>query len=135
MRRGKVGLQLGANQKYYISLCEEKQSIQLTITIKGNDKKHVQERRDLINDVTKSLENIMKMFMPGTKRPSLLIPCALCPILHIPFDDICSGKTIFCPFAGDESLSHDYYSDLLPVGLADATTTSGKMMVVTNNNH
>ena len=86
MRRGMVGLQLGAHQKYYINRCEEKQSIQLTITVVGDDEKHVQERRDLINDVTESLRNIMKMFMPGTKRPSLLIPCTLCPKLHIPFD-------------------------------------------------
>ena len=32
-----MGLQLGHHQKYYISRCEEKQSIQLTITVKGDD--------------------------------------------------------------------------------------------------
>ena len=36
MRHGKVGLQLGADQKYYISRCEKK-SIQLTITMPVRD--------------------------------------------------------------------------------------------------
>jgi len=60
MRRGKMGSQLGNHQKYYISRCEHKKSIQLTITIKGNDEEDIKERRDLINDITKSLDNIMK---------------------------------------------------------------------------
>ena len=33
MRYGKIGLKLGAHQKYYISQCEEKQSVKLTITV------------------------------------------------------------------------------------------------------
>ena len=75
----------------------------------------------------------MKMFMPGTKKPSLLIPCALCPKLHILFDAICSGKTIFCPFViGDKSLPNGYYSDLVQPGLTDATTAAGKMIVRAN---
>ena len=45
MRYGKMGSQLGANQKYYISRCEEKQSIQLTITVVGDDKEDVEERK------------------------------------------------------------------------------------------
>ena len=89
MRCGKMGSQLGADQKYYISRCEEKKSIQLTITVVGDDEEHIEERRDLINDITKILDDIMKVFMPATKgRPSLLIPCAFCPSLHIPLDNI-----------------------------------------------
>ena len=130
-----VGLQLGANQKYYISRCEEKQSIQLTITVVGDDEKHVQERKDLISDVTESLNNIMKMFMPGTKKPLLIIPCVLCPKLHkyclMPY--VASGKTIFCPFVtADKSLPNGYYSDLLQPGLTDATTAASKMIELTS---
>ena len=84
MRRGKMGSQLGANQKYYISQCEEKQSIQLTITVVGDDKKHMEERRDLINDITNLLGDIMKVFMPATlEKPLLWIPCEYCTKLHI----------------------------------------------------
>ena len=130
MRRGKMGSQLGADQKYYISRCEKKQSIQLTITVVGVDKEHIAERKDLIKGITKLLDDIMKVFMPATKeRPSLLIPCAFCPSLHIPLDNICSGKTIFCPNANDKSLPNGYYSDLFQGGLNDATTIAGKIII------
>ena len=114
MRRGKIGSQLGTDQKYYISRCEEKQSIQLTITIKGDDMEHIKERMNLIDDVTHFLDDIMKGFMPATKeRPSLRIPCKFCPKLHILLNDACCDKTICCPHAGDEGLPSGYYRDLL----------------------
>ena len=129
MRHGKMGSQLGADQKYYISRCQEKQSIQLTITIVGDDKEHTEERRNLIRDVVNLLDDIMTFFMPATKeRPSLLIPCPFCPVLHILLDDASSGKTIFCPNADDESLPHGYYSDLLQGSLTDATAITGKII-------
>ena len=121
-----MGSQLGANQKYYISRCEEKKSIQLTITVVGDDEEHIKERRDLINDIIKLLDDIMKVYMPATKeKPLLLIPCELCQELHIPLDDVRSGKTIFCPNTDDQSLTDGYYSDLLQ----DATTIAGRIVV------
>ena len=130
MRYGKMGSQLGADQKYYISRCEEKQSIQLTITVAGDDKEHIRERRILICDITKLLDEIMKVFMPATKeKPSLLIPCEFCPKLHILLDDTCSGKVIFCPNADDKPLTYGYYSDLLQNGLTDTIITTGKVAV------
>ena len=104
MRHGKVGLQLGRHQKYYISRCEEKQSIQLTITVVGDDMTSIRERRQLIDDVTQLLCDIMKVFMPEAKKPTLLVPCPLCPILHIPLSDVSTGKTIFCARSGDTPL-------------------------------
>ena len=131
MRRGKMGSQLGTDQKYYISQCEEKQSIQLTITVKGDDEECIEERKRLINDITKLLDDIMKVFMPVTKeRPSLLIPCPFCSVLHIHLDNACNGKTIFCPNDDDKSLPHGYYSDILQGRLTDATTIAGKMMFI-----
>ena len=127
-----MGSQLGADQKYYISRCEEKRSIQLTITVVGSDEEHMEERRALIHDVTKLLDDIMKVFVPATKeRPSLLIPCPFCPKLHIPLVDACSCKAICCPNDDDEPLPCGYYSDLLQGELADATAITGKI-VVTN---
>ena len=121
-----MGSQLGADQKYYISRCEEKQSIQLTITVVGDDKEDVEERKNLMDDIIKLLDDIMIVFMPATKeRPSLLVPCPFCPILHILLDDTCSGKAIFCPYAHDKSLPHGYYSDLVQFKLGDVTTKAG----------
>ena len=131
MRQGKIGSQLGLDQKYYISQCEGKQSIQLTITMVGDDKKHIEERRNLINDVKKSLDEIMKMFMSASKeRPSLLIPCPYCPVLHILLDDVCNNKTIFCPLTNDRPLPHGYYSDLFHGELHDTITIIGKVATV-----
>ena len=109
MRHGKVGLQLGRHQKYYISRCEEKDSIQLTITVVGDDMISVRERRELIDHVTQLLDDIMKVFMPEVKKPMLMIPCPLCPILHITLSEVSSGDTIFCAWSGDYPM---YSSDV-----------------------
>ena len=114
MRHGKVGLQLGAHQKYYISRCKEKQSIQLTITLVGGDVKCIQERAELIDDVAKLLNEIMKVFMPAAKRPALFVPCPLCSIIHITLKQVYDGKSVFCPLSGEDSVLYNYYSDLLP---------------------
>ena len=123
-----MGSQLGADQKYYISQCAEKQSIQLTITVVGYDEEHFEERKSLIVDIKKFLDDIMKVFMPATKeRPSLLIPCPFCPVLHVSLNDACSGKAIFCPYANDKLLPCGYYNNLLQSGISDAITTAGKI--------
>ena len=119
MRHGKVGLQLGRHQKYYISRCEEKQSIQLTITVKGDDMRSVRERRELIDDVTQLLDDIMKVFMREVKKPTLMVPCPLCPTLHITLSEVSTGDTIFCPQSDDAELPSGYYGDLTPSGSVD----------------
>lgn len=115
MRHGKVGLQLGAHQKYYISRSEESSSIQLTITVSRNDVTCVQERITLIDDVTKLLDGIMKVFMPAAQRPALFIPCAMCNKLHITIKQVRDGNTIFCPSSSstDDKPLYNHYSDLL----------------------
>ena len=110
MRLSKAGLQLGRHQKYCISHCKDKQSIQLTITVVGDDKK---ERRELIDDVTELLDNIMKVFMPEVKKPTLMVHCVLFYI-HITLSEVSTGDTIFCPCSDDAPLPSDYYDDLIP---------------------
>ena len=126
MRYGKMGSQLGADQKYYISRCEEKHSIQLTITVVGSDKEHTEERKNLIDDINNILHDIVKMFMPAEKEaPLLRIPCPLCSKLHIRLDQASSGKAIFCINAGDKRLPHGYYSELLQNRTVDSTNAPG----------
>lgn len=47
--------------------------------------------------------------------------------IHVPLDDACSGKVIFCPNANDKSLphGHGYYSDLL----GDSIIMTGKVII------
>ena len=125
LRRGKVGLQLGNHQKYYINHCtyDRKENIQLTITAVGDDVDSIQEREELINDVTKLLDDVMKVFMPAAKRPTLFVPCPLCPTLHVLLNDIQSGDTIFCPLSYyDTALPTGYYSDLSSSKLSVTST-------------
>lgn len=130
MRHGKVGLQLGAHQKYYISRCVEKKSIQLTITMPmNNDANSCEERRRLIHDITTLLGDIMKVFMPATKKPALLVPCLKCSTLHITLDAVLQGKTIFCAASGDVGLPPGYYGDRLS-GSGDLPSPLGEMIII-----
>ena len=137
LRHGKVGLQLGSHQKYYISHCEEKKSIQLTITAVGDDVDSVKERRELIDDVKRLLDDVMKVFMPAAKRPIPFVPCPLCPTLHVLLSDVCSGDTIFCPHSNDVALPTGYFSNLSigacikPGSSSTADRLAGKDMIVT----
>ena len=121
-----MGLQLGRHQKYYINHCEEKESIQLTITAVGDDVDSVREREELIDDVTRLLDDVMKVFMPAAKRPILFVPCPLCPTLHVSLNDVHSGDTIFCPLSNDTALPAGYYSDL-STGKLSAMSTKPKV--------
>jgi len=127
MRHGKVGLQLGADQVYYISRCEEKKSIQLTITMPVRDNVNSgEERRELIDNIIRLLDDIMKVFMPAVKkRPVLLVPCPNCPTLHITVDELCSGDTIFCTATGKAVPLRGYYSDLLQPMVTSGKFSSG----------
>ena len=124
-----MGLQLGRHQKYYISRCEEKDSIQLTITVVGDDMISVRERRELIDHVTQLLDDIMKVFMPEVKKPMLMVPCPLCPILHITLGEVSSGDTIFCAQSDDACLPHYYYGDLTPSQSYDPSHTTGEVVM------
>ena len=117
---------MGCHQKYYISRCEEKQSIRLTITVVGDDKTSVRERRELIDDVTHLLGDIMKVFMPEVKKPTLMVPCPLCPILHVTLNDVSTGDTIFYARSGDSSLPAGYYSEVVSSKSTHCTLIASK---------
>ena len=132
IRHGLVELQLGAHQKYYISRCVEKESIQLTITMPlRNDLDCAEERKELISDIKMMLDKIMKVFMPAVKkRPVLLVPCPKCTKLHITLDEVYYGNTIFCSASGETDQLVGYYRDLLSTGLDDSTTVAGEVKYV-----
>jgi len=130
IRHGLVELQLGAHQKYYVSRCAEKESIQSTITMPLiNDMECAEVRKELIYDIKMMLDDIMKAFMPAVKkRPVLLVPCPKCPKLHITLDEVCCGNTIFCSASGETNHLSGYYSDLLSTRLDYGSTGVGKVI-------
>ena len=113
---------MGAHQVYYISQCEEKGSIQLTITMpETDDSTRAQERRELIDDITRLLDDILDELTPTAKKcPERFVPCPYCPTIHVTLSDISRNNDIFCAHANDTRLPNNYYYDLLP----DSPTTS-----------
>ena len=79
--------------------------------------KCMQDRAELIDNIVRLLNDIMKVFMPATRRPVLFVPCPLCPTLHITLKQLYAGDIIFCPLSGDDPVLHNYYSNLLPNAL------------------
>jgi len=80
----------------------------------NDDLTSAQERRELINDITKLLDDILKEFLPTVqKRPIRFVPCPYCPILHVTLSDISTGNSIFCATSNDTRLPDNYYDDLL----------------------
>ena len=89
-------------------------TIQLTITVVGYDLPSIEERKELIDNITQMLDNIMKLFMPAVhSKPAVLLPCPLCPTLHITQDQVCSGNTIYCANASDNVVPPKYYRKFL----------------------
>jgi len=108
-----IKLVLGRHQLYYVSLCEDYDSIRLAIT-PDEDKivttESLQERWDLIEYFNDKLMETVKAFMPASSLPQRYIPCNKChKLLHLKLDDIRkSDKPLHC--CG--KLPKDYYSDL-----------------------
>ena len=85
------------------------------------------ERMELIDDVTQLLDDIMKVLMREVKKPTQMVPCPLCPILHITLSEVSTGDTIFCPRSGDAELPLGYHGDLGP---DDPIPRTGKVVII-----
>ena len=104
-------------QLYYVSLCEDHDSIRLAIT--PDDKttvtthaQCVKARWDLIEYFNNKLMETVKTFMPASDLPQRYIPCGRCPKLHdhLRLDHIRKNdKPLHCDRG---KLADDYYSDL-----------------------
>ena len=113
MRRHIIKLVLGTDQLYYVSLCEEHDSIRIAITPDEEGKvtsKGLEERYKLIEYFNTKLNEIVKTFMPASNLPQCYIPCCRCPNLHLKLDSIREiNKRLNCVRG---KVPKDYYSDL-----------------------
>ena len=109
-----IKLVLGRDQLYYVSLCEDHDSIRLAITPEEDAKvklEGIQERWKLIEYFNSKLMEIVKTYMPASNVPTRYIPCSRCPKLHLNLDEIRkSDKPLRCARG---RLAEDYYSDLI----------------------
>ena len=70
----------------------------------------------MVDNITEMLDNIMKLFMPAVRsRPTVLLPCPLCPTLHITQDQVYNGNTIYCANASDDVdvVPPEYYRNFI----------------------
>ena len=113
IRRHIIKLVLGHDQLYYVSLCEDYDSIRLAITpdiSKTVTSRGFQERWALIEDFNIKLMETVKTFMPASDPPQRYIPCYRCPKLHLKLDDIRKGdRPLHCVHG---RLDEGYYRDL-----------------------
>ena len=104
---------LGRDQLYYVSLCEDHDSIRLAITPDEDGKvkpQSLQERWRLIEDFNAKLIETTKTYMPASELPLRYVPCSQCTDLHLRLDDIrATDKPLRC---SEGKLPDDYYSDL-----------------------
>ena len=110
---------LGDNQYYYISLCEDLDTIRLIMTPDESGiitDAGLEERRKLLKHFRKSLFTIAKSLskLPeDIQKPIALIPCPQCNGLHLQLDLVCNAKrSVRCI----TKLPPDYYSDLAEKG-------------------
>ena len=109
-----IKMVLGYDQLYYVSLCEDHNSIRLAITPDDDGvvtPQGLQERWRLIEEFNDKLMSAVKAFMPAADLPRRYIPCCWCPNLHLNLDAIRADKpsALHCK---DGKLPKDYYSDL-----------------------
>ena len=112
---------LGDDQYYYISLCEDQDSICLIMTLDetGVTKDaYLEERRELLNFFHVTLKNIVrslsKMSEEEIKLPIAYVPCPQCSNLHFSLDIVSNAKkrALRCK----TKLRFGYYSDLAEGG-------------------
>lgn len=112
LRKGKVMMSLSLGQRYCISLCEEKHSIQLSFVLLPGGRHLAEHRRDLLEYFQSNLEVIMKDFMNATTKPVAYIPCCFCSQLHLELQSLLTGEPQDCN-TNMQPIPELYYHDLL----------------------
>ena len=113
LRKGKAMMALSHGQCYYISLCEEKFSIQLSFALQPGERHLAEDRRELLKYFQTHIIAVMKDFMNATSEPIVYIPCCYCSQLHIKLQSLLNGEQDYCPNNRQSAVPKQHYSDLL----------------------
>ena len=110
---------LADDQYYYVSLCEEQDSICLIMTPDENGiitEAGLEERRDLVKFFNVTLVNIVKSLSKKSEEillPIAHVPCPQCYKLHFTLEFVCATKrALRC----NTKIPLGYYSDLAEKG-------------------
>ena len=103
---------LSQGQRYCISLCEEKYSIQLSFVLLPGGGHLAEHRRELLQYFRSKLEVVMEDFMEATSKPIAFIPCCYCSQLHVELEMLLMGEQQDCP-ENIDPIPTQYYCDLI----------------------
>jgi len=102
---------LNHGQYYSVSLCDERSSIQLDILLERDVQSSAEDRRQLIDFFTDTLEQTCQEFMPSSDKPVAYTPCPHCDDPHIKYKNLLEGRPSLCKHL-KSSIPSDYYQDL-----------------------
>ena len=105
-------MSLSNGQCYCTSLCEEKNSIQLSFIFLPEGDRLVKYRIALMEYFQSNLEAVMEDFMNATSKPVAYIPCCYCKQLHVEYHLLLEGEQQHCPET-KQPIPQWHYCDLV----------------------
>ena len=100
---------LNHGQYYSVSLCDEKNSIQVDIILEKSMKKSAENRKQLIDFFQTTLEKICDDLIPASSKPIPYIQCPHCDKVHLKLRNLLEGRALLCNMI---SVHQGYYQDL-----------------------
>ena len=103
---------LGRDQYYRVSVCGEKDSIQLSFILLSGGHHSAEQRIELLLDFQHKLEMVMEDFMQASTKPVAYIPCCFCDELHVELQCLIKRRQQHCASVG-KPLPDEHYLDLI----------------------
>ena len=112
LTKDKGTMVLGRDQYYCVSMCEEKDSIQLSFILLSGGHHSAKQRTELWQYFQCKLEMVMEDFMQASTKPVAYIPCCFCDELHVELQLLMKGRQQNCATVG-KPLPDEHYLDLI----------------------
>ena len=103
---------LGHDQYYCVSLCEEKDSIQLSCILLSGGHHCADQRIELLMYFQYKLEMVMEDFMQASTKPVAYIPCCFCDEFHVELQHLIEQQQQHCASV-EKPLPDEHYLDLI----------------------
>ena len=100
---------LSPGQFYCLSLCQDRNGIQLDVILDRSTKTSAENRVELMEFFQSTLEQIHQQIMPAATKPIAYVPCPHCSNLHIKYINLFKGGTQLCK---TKPIPLEYYQDL-----------------------
>ena len=105
---------LGRDQYYCVSVCEEKDSIQLSFILLSGGRHSADQRIELLQYFQHKLGMVMEDFMQASTKPVAYIPCCFCDELHVELQRLIEGQQQHCTSIGKPTcIPDEHYLDLI----------------------